>query len=395
MFHFLGTSSPAPCPVGFYCLQGNGTTECPRLTYRDTTGAATLTDCQNCPAGYFCNDTGISDYTGYECPVGFFCPAGGEPELCPAGTLRNTTGAASAADCPDCRPGYYCPNDTINTEGIPCRPTYECPSGASIEVDCRPGHYCVGVTGFPPLCPPGYYCPGATETPINCTLPYYCPQGSNMTMKCDLGYRAMDHAGIRYDPAQSCNICPPGTYGNYTDRSICETCPAGYYCPEGTAHGDTNPCPIGYYCPIGSDSPTACPAGMRGYKLRSEGFGECQACPANTFNDLPGQTYCRPCGSSSYSTGGAAICTCEGNYRAFQKSVGTCVCLAGYIYYDEVDSQQTESNSDQDCQQIVDTRCSVYEVRMAADRTCRLPENVDCNAACVDSGGYLDTNLGM
>lgn len=59
-FAVLGTTIPPPCPVGFYCLEGNGTTECPVLHYRDTPGAASLTDCPPCHAGYYCNYTGES-----------------------------------------------------------------------------------------------------------------------------------------------------------------------------------------------------------------------------------------------------------------------------------------------------------------------------------------------
>ena len=54
-----GTDQPEPCPVGQYCLKGNGTTDCPRLTYRNVTGAAVITDCFPCPAGYWCNYTGV------------------------------------------------------------------------------------------------------------------------------------------------------------------------------------------------------------------------------------------------------------------------------------------------------------------------------------------------
>ena len=55
---FAGTGQPQPCPVGHYCLVGNGTYPCPRLTYRDTTGAAVITDCHPCVAGHWCNYTG-------------------------------------------------------------------------------------------------------------------------------------------------------------------------------------------------------------------------------------------------------------------------------------------------------------------------------------------------
>lgn len=41
--------------------------------------------------------------------------------------FRNDTGAASSAECYPCTDGFYCPNDTVNSFGIPCDATYECP----------------------------------------------------------------------------------------------------------------------------------------------------------------------------------------------------------------------------------------------------------------------------
>lgn len=73
--------------------------------------------------------------------------------------------------------------------------------------------------------------------------------------------------------------------------------------------------------------------------LLATDYSDCQPCPVDTFNDLEGQTYCRPCGSSSYAPAGSALCTCEGKYRYFQPSYGACVCLSGYVYYDEVDTK--------------------------------------------------------
>ena len=71
----------------------------------------------------------MSEYEWNLCPPGYFCLEGDEPRLCPAGRMRDTPGAGAPDDCPLCRPGYYCPNDTVNTQGIPCRETYECPEG--------------------------------------------------------------------------------------------------------------------------------------------------------------------------------------------------------------------------------------------------------------------------
>ena len=68
-------------------------------------------------AVYFCNllqylnlISGMNSYIGHECPLASFCLAGSEPELCPPGRHRNTTGANGPLDCPKCPDGYYCPN---------------------------------------------------------------------------------------------------------------------------------------------------------------------------------------------------------------------------------------------------------------------------------------------
>ena len=124
-------------------------------------------------------------------------------------------------------------------------------------------------------------------------------------------------------------------------------------------------------------------------------YSQCAPCPEDTFNDLTGQVYCRPCGSSSYAPVGSALCSCIGDYRSFQPSYGACVCQSGYVYYDETDTQKEEGNSPENCQQVVDRRCSTSETRMAADRSCVTPGSVDCSLECAFSGsGSLDVSLG-
>ena len=333
---------------------------------------------------------GMNDYLVNPCPVANYCPQASEPTLCPAGRMRPTVGAGQYIECMFCRPGYYCPNNTENVMGIPCRETYECPAGSALEADCRPGHYCTPITGLPPLCPGGYFCPNATgSNPYLCLYPYYCPPGSNQTWMCPLGYQALPHSQLRDSLSDSCLICPAGTYGNHTNRTVCETCPAGYYCPEGTGMGTSNPCPKGSYCPAGSGKALPCPTGRYGVREKAVSFEDCAQCPANTFQDVQGQSACNPCGSSAQAGVGQAVCSCMGKYRSFQTSDGACRCFSGYIYYDEADRNYTDTDSRQDCQPIVDTRCSAHHVRLAGSRECRDPITYDCSAACAGSTGIL------
>ena len=272
----------------------------------------------------------MSNYSFNLCPPGHYCAENSEPTLCPAGRMRDTPGAGQPEDCPLCRPGYYCPNDTINLSGIPCRESYECPEGASIEVNCRPGHFCQAETGYPPICPGGYYCENSTVHPVLCVYPDFCPLGSNRTQKCPLGYRALDTGDrIRDTMARSCEICGAGSYGNHTERKVCEICPAGYFCPRGTGNGDSNPCEVGTFCPMGSGKAEPCPVGRFGNRARATMSTECALCPVNTFNNMERQEACRPCGSSATAEEGQALCTCVGRFRTFHASSGKCTCDSG------------------------------------------------------------------
>lgn len=337
----------------------------------------------------------MTDYTLYPCPSGFYCLFGEEPHLCPAGTMRNTTGAGLPEDCPPCRGGYYCPNDTINTHGIPCPERYYCPVGAAIPTDCPSGSYCPALTEDPIICPPGYYCTDMVVNPIECLKPFYCPEGSNMTLTCPLGYQAQDHQGIRYDVTESCRICPPGSYGNHSERATCESCPAGYFCPAGTGHGDSNPCRMGSYCPIGSPIEYSCPRGYYGTRILAESRSDCTPCVAGSYSDRDFSTHCGGCGGYADSPEGSSSCSCRGKYRNFQKSDKSCICLSGYIYYDETDTVAVTISSSENCQRISDERCSTHQVRDAATRACVDPSTFDCSRKyCSSNDPYFNQDYG-
>ena len=121
--------------------------------YRDIVGGKDLNDCFPCPAGYWCNLTGMVNYNNSECPIGHFCPSQLGPSLCGAGRRRENPGAGSRDDCGFCPGGHYCPNDTINIQGIPCKAKYYCPEGSSAERLCPGGAYCPATTAIPIPCP--------------------------------------------------------------------------------------------------------------------------------------------------------------------------------------------------------------------------------------------------
>ncbi|KAM9299008.1 uncharacterized protein PAF06_016002 [Gastrophryne carolinensis] len=409
-----GSSSPVPCPAGHYCSgksQSNGTNleligpqECPVHTYRTHPGAEKAEDCQPCPPGHYCKMPGVIMYEEYLCPPGHWCLGISDPLSCPAGTFRTEPGAASPEDCQPCPEGHYCPDPAATMEanimGIPCRPGYECPSGSVRESVCRAGAYCPPRTGIPPLCPGGFVCPEGsssynTSTQL-CTFPYYCPPGSAQVTSCSGGSRAVHVTSLRDSAETSCRKCDAGTYrsGSATDAS-CRPCPAGYSCPPGADSYLSHPCLVGHYCPSNAIMPVPCPPGTYCNNTQGREITDCHLCPSGTYNHLSAQVSCFVCGSSSHSKSGARSCVCRGRNRSFQESDGSCICLAGFVFFDNRQQQRSDSSSDQDCQPQVEERCSSGEVRLAATRKCVSPEQYDCTPTCGLLGGQLSPELGM
>ncbi|RXM94816.1 hypothetical protein EOD39_17575 [Acipenser ruthenus] len=302
--------------------------------------------------------------------------------------MRTEPGSTAVSHCDPCTAGFYCPDPMVtgqpNIHGIPCRASYECPPGAVTEVLCRAGSYCGPQTGAPSACPGG------------CVFPFYCPPSSSRLLPCDGGFMPVNVSGLRDSLERSCVECRSGTYRPSLESELhCLPCPAGYHCPQGTEHYMSNSCPIGYYCPASTALAVPCPPGSYGNSTQAKHRGECYPCPADTFNHLFGQKACFPCGSSSFSLPGADSCICRGLNRAFQQSDGSCICRAGYVYYNELDQKRSTGNSDMDCQSEVNERCGPGELRLASTRECVLPGGYDCTAACGSQGGNLSVELGI
>lgn len=68
--------------------------------------------------------------------------------------------------------------------------------------------------------------------------------------------------------------------------------------------------------------------------------------------------------------------------------------VSGFVYYNNADQEDSDGNSNLDCQPIVDERCPLGQVRLASSRKCVDPDSYDCTPACGSSGGSLDPNDG-
>lgn len=123
---WLGAKSPQPddditgnrCPEGSYCLGGSQNfTLCPPGTYSNTTNNTMLSDCQDCPAGYYCAGYGNANPTD-KCNARYYCP-----------------GKQSRPDPPSyvCGAGHFCPQGSQNEK--PCSPgQYQDQTG---QLDCK------------------------------------------------------------------------------------------------------------------------------------------------------------------------------------------------------------------------------------------------------------------
>ncbi|MBE6457537.1 MAG: hypothetical protein E7011_01885, partial [Alphaproteobacteria bacterium] len=202
-----------------------------------------------------------------ECPRGHWC-SGSAITPCPVDTYNEEYGSSSPSACIAAEPGstYDCNDyDAGCSYGTPASS-----SGGNLVTGCSSGTYynngnCV-------TCPAGYYCPGSSA----------------------------NYAAV---------ACPAGTYNRYTGESSsldCRSISSGYYgtgcAADGTACTAYESCPVGYYCPNGIKT----------------------ACPAGTYNEFTGQSSssrCKNISSGYYGAGCAAdgtactvVKTCPNGY---------------------------------------------------------------------------------
>lgn len=78
--------------------------------------------------------------------------------------------------------------------------------------------------------------------------------------------------------AQSCTVCPDGSYANSSGSIQCTICPKGSYCADLT------------------QLPVKCPRGT--YANSPLGQGLCTACPSNTYANSTGTVDCTACPTS-------------------------------------------------------------------------------------------------
>ena len=343
-----GTVHPQSCPAGHYCLNGSSTSfgnACPQGTYQPKQNKTKLEDCLPCPAGKFCNDTGLvapagDCFAGYLCvanervpnpasalcPVGHYCLVGAvNATMCPPGTVRKTPGGASRNDCMPCDPGYFCSVSGLSRPSGLCKEGFFCPEEVEVKFPnpsahpCPSGYYCGNGTSVPKGCPPGTYqpsisqatclpcpagklCRGNTSIPEPCPAHTYCLNSTIVPIYCPNGTFTYPNETGLYSPTQ-CRACIPG---HYCQRGIIAgPCSGGYIClrgspdpwPKDPRHGEI--CPIGFYCPAGALDKVKCPRGLVITTTGRANISDCQRCSPG-FICTDDNTVPQPCGSGFY-----------------------------------------------------------------------------------------------
>ena len=298
----LSSSSPAPlsndttggvCPIAHFCPEGSTVPlECEPGTYNPNIGRE---QCLPCPSGFFC--PGNSTEVDLICPVGHYCPPSSSfPVPCPAGTFNDLSGRRNLSDCELCPPGLFCAQSGLATPSGPCSGGWFCTLGSPSSQPenflyggvCEPGSFCPNGSSSPQACSSGFYCdsfalsevtgpcmagyfciqgaaaPNPTDTLTGdlCTCGHYCPPATGTPQPCPLG----TYSGDRGNTGEGdCMPCDQGSY--CMSEGLCAPsgpCAAGYYCPSGQSLPEPNNyiCVPGHSCPEGSAMPIPCAAGM-------------------------------------------------------------------------------------------------------------------------------------
>lgn len=425
----VSTSRYLECPQGYFCpagtalnfqLCGAGTygsrpglrsaqecTLCSIGTYNPLLGSLSSDACTPCPPSYFCNSSGISNYTHWPCPSGAFClEKTTTPTPCPEGTYNPNSYGARISDCLQCPVGRMCRRGASIPEACPSGSF--CAAGSSSNSSlCPESFYCLESCTVPILCPSSHYCPLGNAVPTPCARGSFCPAGSKQPTPCPLGFKAATSSNASFisldSVANACTPCDPGYYGNDEARLHCFAGLPGYVYLGGTKVAKPvnittdrgYMCGAGGYCPaMTGTSATLCPAGTYQPLVAQGDASSCLPCPAGTYQSFVGSSVCLSCSSSSVSRAGATQCTCVGQNRAFQPGDGWCTCKPGYEFIDTI-TQVVSSDSDgvYDCQPIVYPRCIAPQKRDSSGN-CVAPDSF-CASKCASSGGILSTTTGL
>lgn len=216
---------------------------------------------------------------GFSCPQYKYCPKGTKnPLTIPRGTMQHLYARGSMFEVIQMPAGSYSKETTpgavpylgVTTE---CEVGHYCPPGSFEMIACPTGYFRDNVLGNDAdscgLCPAGTFCPTeGMSVPTICSKGHFCPEGSANAQPCPRG-TYNDIEGL-YD-SRGCKACSAGYFCPFMGQIAVDTvnheCDAGYYCIEGSSRPEPTDettgsrCPPGGYCLKGGSKPESCAAG--------------------------------------------------------------------------------------------------------------------------------------
>jgi hypothetical protein len=311
---------------------------CNEDMYLDFTGATTSTSCRNCPQ-YSQAPEGSSSLAACVCKLGYTGAGGGPGHVplpgfqncraCPSGTFKDTTGSApctnceenhyqpdgaktSPTDCKTCGPNSLSSIGNALQASCQCAPGYTGPNGEAC-VECFAGKFKPNKGAQPcDLCRNGTYS-GRTAQTSDATCDA-CPDNSRSWMgstarsdcHCEFGY----YTNRIGQADSSCTKCAVGTFNDRLNQETCSKCPAGTFSNVETATS-VETCQI---CTVG---------------FSADGQSQCDACPGNSSTLEPGGKVLQDCKCNKGYTGDDGG-TCEhcaaGKYKDDEGSAACTNC---------------------------------------------------------------------
>jgi hypothetical protein len=312
------------CHVGRYQNEKSQTSckLCRKGFFSSVKGVTTIDDCDGCPIGWFQEFDGKSscklcpvgkygDLVEVEsckaCEAGLYGPSEGLQEClqCPQGWYNDENDQVT---CKGCTTGKYGGNVTgINKtiENVACElcqiGLYSNEVGNLACKNCRAGYYNneVGMRKYRDCksCSKGKYSKEVGQTNIatciDCAQGYYndANYGMGACKGCSTGKFG---SGIGFTESSQCEDCTVAKYNNYTGRTSCIDCWAGFYSDEKSlVH--CKGCPTGKYGDVTGKSTEIeacknCTKGKWQNKLGQGGVDKCKDCPKATYGNIMGQT---------------------------------------------------------------------------------------------------------
>ena len=218
-----------------------------------------------------------------------------------------------------------------------CQPGHYMPANSSLTID---GDF-IDCGSFP--CAAGYFgreqelrsdatCDGP------CPAGSFCPNGTAEPLPCPIGTSNDVERGAS---KVACRRCYYGQFQPEPRSINCSICPAGTYAAE-LGQTACDPCPAGGYCSAEGAATAlvwnACPTGTFNPDQGSKELSSCRRCPAGTTQQAPGansSSSCAACPARTYSSDPASPCTPCPYPLASDRGSDTCgMCLEGYYLKD-------------------------------------------------------------